>query len=98
MHNPDGSVVHSRRLYDSSGRMTEFDSWMNDQAPQRVLYFYDDAGRHIRTAQVRDDGTQTDLETCTYDSNGKGTKTRLLPVSPLAERDGGAVSLGYSME
>lgn len=97
-HNPDGSIVHSRWLYDSSGRMTESDSWMNEQAPQRVLYFYDDAGRHIRTAQVRGDGTQTDLETCNYDSNGKGTKTRLLPVSPHAERDGGAVSLGYSIE
>jgi hypothetical protein len=97
-HNPDGSIAHSRWLYDSTGRLTESDSWLNDQAPRRVLYSYDDAGRHIRTVQVRDDGTQTELETCTYDPNGKGTKTRLLPVSPQAEREGGAVSLGYSIE
>jgi hypothetical protein len=99
-HNPGGSIAHSRWLYNSADRLTESDSWMNDEAVQRLLYFYDEAGRHIRTTHLRDDGTQTDVETCTYDADGKGTKTRLLPVSPEHdERAGnGAVALGYSIE
>jgi YD repeat-containing protein len=95
-HNPNDSVAHSQWLYDSSGRLTESDSWMNNEAPQRTLYFYDEAGRHIRTTYLKEDGTQKDIETCTYDAEGKGTKTRMLPVS--TGHEGGAVSLGYSIE
>jgi YD repeat-containing protein len=95
-HNPNGSIAHSQWLYDVSGRLTESDSWMNNDVPQRTLYIYDEAGRHIRTTYQKDDGTQTDLELCTYDAEGKGTKTRMLPVS--TGHEGGAVSLGYSIE
>jgi YD repeat-containing protein len=95
-HNPNGSIAHSQWLYDVSGRLTESDSWMNKEAPQRTLYIYDEGGRHIRTTYQKDDGTQTDLELCSYDAEGKGTKTRMLPVSAVHE--GGAVSLGYSIE
>jgi hypothetical protein len=95
-HNPNGSVAHSRWLYASSGHLTESNSWMNSEAPQRTLYFYDEAGRHIRTTYLKEDGTRRDLELCTYDPEGKGTKTRVLPVS--TGHEGGAVSLGYCIE
>ncbi len=97
-HNSGGSIGHSRWLYDSAGRLTESDSWMDDSPPQRVLYFYDEAGRHVRTAQLRADGGQTDLETCTYDGDGKQTKTRLLPVTAQGRAGNGATSIGYSIE
>jgi hypothetical protein len=57
-HNPGGSIGHSRWLYDSAGRLTESESWMDDSPPQRVLYFYDEAGRHVRTAQLRADAAR----------------------------------------
>ena len=97
-HNSNGSIGHSRWLYDSAGRLTESDSWMDDSPPQRVLYFYDEAGRHVRTAQLRDDGGQTDLETCIYDADGKQTKTRLLPFTAKGRAGNGATSIGYSIE
>ena len=97
-HNPGGSVAHSRWLYDSTSRLTESDSWMNDEPAQKVLYFYDEAGRPIRTAQLRDDGTQTDFETSTYDADGKETKTRVLPITAKDPAGNGATSIGYSIE
>jgi hypothetical protein len=102
-HNSGGSISHSRWLYDRAGRLTESDSWMSDsktnEGPaQKVLYFYDEAGRHIRTAQLRDNGSQTDLETCTYDADGKETKARLLPITPKDQTGSGATSIGYNIE
>jgi hypothetical protein len=97
-HNPGGSIAHSRWLYDGAGRLKESDSWMNEGPTQKTLYFYDEAGRHIRTASVREDGSQTDLETCTYDADGKQTKTRLLTVTAQGRAGNGATSIGYSIE
>jgi YD repeat-containing protein len=101
-HSPGGSIAHSRWLYDSASRLTESDAWMNDEPAQKVLYFYDEAGRHIRTASLRDDGSQTDFETSTYDADGKETKIRLLPITaPPNSKDragNGATSIGYSIE
>ena len=97
-HNSNGSIGHSRWLYDSADRLTESDSWTDDSPPQRVLYFYDEAGRHVRTAQLRGDGGQTDLETCIYDADGKQTKTRLLPFTAKGRAGNGATSIGYSIE
>lgn len=71
---------------------------MNEGLPQKTLYFYDEAGRHIRTASLRADGSQTDLETCTYDADGKQTKTRLLPMTAQDRAGSGATSIGYSIE
>ena len=97
-HNPGGSISHSRWLYDSSGRLTESDSRMNDDPAKRILYFYDEAGRHTRTAELRADGSQTDLEISTYDGDGQETKTRFLPVTEQQSAGSGAVSIGYSIE
>jgi hypothetical protein len=97
-HNPGGSVSHSRWLYDSAGRLTESDSWMNDEPAQKTLFFYDQAGRHIRTASLRDDGSETGLETSTYDADGKETKTRLLPINTENRAGNGATTIGYSIE
>ncbi|HEY2002330.1 MAG TPA: hypothetical protein VGG80_08425, partial [Acidobacteriaceae bacterium] len=97
-HNPGGSIAHSRWLYDNAGRLTECDSWMNDEPAQKVLYFYDEAGRPTRTAQLRADGTQTDFETSTYDADGKETKTRVLPITAKDPAGNGATSIGYSIE
>jgi hypothetical protein len=77
-HNPDGSIAHSRWLYNDAGRLTESNSCLNDGPIGRAVYFYDEAGRHVRTAQLSHDGTQTDSEICTYDAQSKRTKVRLL--------------------
>jgi hypothetical protein len=74
-HNADGSVAHSRGLYDETNRLLESNFWVNDGPVERTVYFYDEAGRHQRTARE-----QTDFETCTYDARGIKTKQRLLPL------------------
>ena len=51
---------------------------MNDGPIDRAVYSYDEAGRHIRTMQLNHDGTQTVLEVCSYDADGRKTKVRLL--------------------
>ena len=73
-YNPDGSVVHSRWIYDESGRLMESHSWMNDDTPHRSLYLYDNAGRHVRTFAVSLDVAETDVETSSYDAEGRRTK------------------------
>jgi hypothetical protein len=72
-NNADGSVAHSRWLYDESDRLLESTSWLNDGPVQRTAYFYDEAGRHRRTMR-----NETDIETCTYDTRGIKTKQCLL--------------------
>ncbi len=80
IQNPDGSVAHSRWLYDNAGRLTESNFWLNDGPIDRSLYSYDEAGRHVRTVHLGHDGTQTDLEICSYDADGKKTKVRFLSL------------------
>ncbi len=70
--------THSRWLYDDAGRLAESNSWFNDGPIDRVVYSYDEAGRHVRTVQLSHDGTQTDSEICSYDTSGKKTKVRFL--------------------
>ena len=77
-HVPDGSIAHSRWFYDDAGRVAESNSWMNDGPIDKTVYFYDEAGRHIRTTQLNHDGTQTVLEVCSYDADGRKTKIRFL--------------------
>ena len=77
-HNPDGSVAHSRWLYDEAGRLIESSTQFNEGPLDRVVYSYDKAGRHLRTVQLSHDGTQTESETCSYDASGKKTKVRFL--------------------
>jgi len=77
-HNPAGSIAHARWLYNDAGRLTESNSWMGDGPVSSILYFYDEAGRHIRAADLSQDGTQRDTEICTYDVDGKRTKVRFL--------------------
>jgi hypothetical protein len=89
-HNPDGSIVHSRWVYDDAGRLTESNFQFNDGPVDRTVYSYDEAGRHVRTVHLSHDGTQTDSENCTYDAGGKKTKVRFLGV--------GRANIGYSIE
>jgi YD repeat-containing protein len=77
-HNPGGSIAHSRCLYDSAGRVIETHSWMNEGPIDRTQYFYDETGRHIRTARLNRDDTQTDLEACSYDVDARKTRVRFL--------------------
>ena len=77
-HNPDGSIAHSRWVYDDAGRLMESSFQLGDGPIDRTVYSYDDAGRHVRTVQVSHDGTQTETEICTYDSDGNKTKVRFL--------------------
>jgi hypothetical protein len=101
-HNPDGSIAHSRWFYDDAGRVAESNSWMNDGPIDRTVYFYDEAGRHIRTIQLNHDGTQTVLEVCSYDADGRKATVRFL-FSPEANSECGAgnacgASTGYGIE
>jgi hypothetical protein len=89
-YNPDGSVTHSRCIYDESGRWIENYSWMNDDTPHRSLFRYDDAGRHLRTFAVGLDAAETDVETSSYDAEGRRTK-----VSVPGSRAG---HVSYSIE
>jgi len=79
-HNPDGSIVHLRWIYDGAGRLTESNSQFNDGPVDKTVYFYDAAGRHVRTVQMSHDGTQTEVESCSYDAAGKKRKVRFLGV------------------
>jgi YD repeat-containing protein len=79
-HNPDGSIVRSQWLYNDANRLIESNSWFNDGPTNKTVYFYDEAGRYIRTTHLNDDGTQIDSEICTYDSDGKKTKMCVVPV------------------
>src|SRR6266702_5934963 len=101
-HNPNGSIAHSRWLYEATGRLAEHNSWMNDGPINRTIYHYDEAGRHIRTMQLKHDGTTTELECCSYDADGRKTKVRLL-VSGKVDLECGAgnacrASISYHME
>ena len=89
-YNSDGSIAHSKWLYDPSGRLMEYRSWMNDEPADRSLYLYDEAGRHVRTVRVSQDGSETDTEICSYDAEGRRTK-----VSPLSFRAG---NVSYGIE
>ena len=63
---------------------------MNDEPADRSLYLYDEAGRHVRTVRVSQDGSETDTEICSYDAEGRRTK-----VSPLSFRAG---NVSYGIE
>jgi hypothetical protein len=77
-HNPDGSIAHSRRVYDVADRLLELSFQLGDGPIDRTVYSYDQAGRHVRTVQVSHDGTQKETEICTYDAAGKKTKVCFL--------------------
>ena len=101
-HNPDGSIAHSRWLYDDAGLLAESNFWMNDGPIDRTVYSYDEAGRHNRTMRLNHDGTQTVLEICSYDADG--WKTRVQFLFPR-EADSGCkpgnacgASTGYGIE
>src|SRR5215470_10327157 len=82
-HNPNGSIYHSRCLYDNVGRVIESDSWTDDGPVSKTVSFYDAAGHHTRTALLNNDGSYQDLETCSYDAAGRKTKIRFLPHTEI---------------
>ena len=76
--NPDGSVYFCEWHYDETGEITHLQSGMRNGPAVETRYFYDDAGRHIRTAVINPDGSATDSEAYTYDDVGRKTKTVFL--------------------
>jgi len=68
-NNSDGSIAHSRWLYDETDRLIESNFRLNDGPIERTVYFYDEAGRHLRTMRK-----ESEIETCTYDARGIKTK------------------------
>lgn len=77
-HNPDGCVSRSKWLYDDAGRLLEI-----QQPSGKTVYSYDEAGRHVRTVSVSQDGTERSAEACTYDASGRKTKVHFLaPQEP----------------
>lgn len=101
-HNQDGTIAHSRWLYDDAGRVAESSSWMNDGPIHRTVHFYDETGRPIRTTHLGQDGTQSDVEVCSYDPDGGKTKVRFLfPRETGSECDAGnacGAATGYAIE
>jgi len=83
-HNPDESVLRSSWVYDEGGRLVETQSGTNDGSPEKVLYSYDSAGRHVRTVHVNHNGGERESEACTYDIRGRKTKIRFLDPQPNA--------------
>jgi hypothetical protein len=77
-HNPDGSIVHTRWVYDDAGRLMESNFQSGDGFINRTVYTYDEAGRHVRTVEVLRGGTPADSESCTYNAAGRKTKVRFL--------------------
>jgi hypothetical protein len=77
-HNSDGSIAHSRWVYDDAGRLAESNFQLGDGLIDRTVFSYDDTGRHVSTAHVSYDGTRTESEICTYDAAGWKTKVRFL--------------------
>ena len=69
-HNPNGSIAHSRWLYDDTGRLMQSESSMDDGPVTRTLYSCDEAGRQLRTWSVDKDGVRSEIETCSYDAYG----------------------------
>ncbi len=78
-HNPDGSIALSQWVYDM-GRLMESSFQFAGGPIDRTVYSYDEAGRHVGTVQLRQDGTRTESEVCTYDAGGQKTKVRFLDV------------------
>lgn len=102
VHNPGGSVQHSRWLYNGAGLPIELDSWTNDGPISQTIYIYDASGRLIRTDYVDSEGKRSDVETCSYDAAGRKTKVRFLPhieadTTCEASKACGA-STGYAIE
>jgi hypothetical protein len=71
---------------------------MNDGPIDRTVYFYDEAGRHIRTMQLNHDGTETVLEVCSYDADRRKTKVRSLFPRESGSECGVGASTGYGIE
>lgn len=94
-HNPNGSTSHQAHHYDDSGRLAETRSWMNDDAPTRVMYDYDADGRVVLARQVTPDGSWSEIERSTYDEAGRRTKTAVLPS---LSTEGGEVCVSYGVE
>jgi hypothetical protein len=78
--NPDGTISHSSYSYDAAGRMQEARFGMNDGRINRSLYFYDERGRLERVVAVDHDGTEREVETCSYGQDGKRTKAYVVPA------------------
>jgi len=96
------TIAHSRWIYDDAGRLVESNSWMKEERIDRVVYVYDETGRHIRTTHVNHDGTGGDREVCSYDAAGRKTKVRFLPPreadSECTTGNGCGASTGYAIE
>lgn len=65
-------------MYDLADRLVESSFQLGDGPIDSTVYSYDEAGRHVRTVQVSQDGTQKETEICTYDSAGRKTKVLFL--------------------
>lgn len=94
-HNSDGSTSHRACRYDDNGRLIETRSWMNDDAPTRVMYDYDVDGRVVLAMQMTPDGFRNEIERSTYDAAGRRTKVQVLPSLPAAA---GEASMSYGVE
>ena len=102
VHNPDGTIAHSRWFYDDTGRMLESNSWMNDEPINRIVYLYEETGRLIRATRLDGNGTRKDVEVYSYDVDGRKTKVQFLyhreADSECTAGNACGASSGYAIE
>src|SRR5262245_49589978 len=72
-HNPDGSVARLSREFDAGGRVVAERSWGGQGVGRTTVYEYDASGRPAATLQVTPDGARRQVETCSYDADGRQT-------------------------
>jgi hypothetical protein len=86
---------HTLYQYDSAGRLTEVQSWVDAGPKARTQFRYDASGRPAETVSVDADGKQRQAETYSYDADGRRTKVQFSPTISLRDDDGGDESTSW---
>jgi YD repeat-containing protein len=81
-HNHDGTIFRMLFRYDDRGRLLETQRGPANGPFGKFVYSYDEAGRHVRTVNVAEDGATRESESCRYDSTGRKTKVSFLDARP----------------
>jgi hypothetical protein len=77
-YNTDGSISRSRSHYDEMGRLRTAEFQSGACEISTANYFYDEEGRHLRTVHGGPDGSQSEVECCSYSPGGQKTVVRFL--------------------
>jgi len=73
--------------YDTGGRLTEIEWWIDAGPKTRTQFHYDGSGRPVETFSVAADGTRQQAETYAYGSEGRKTRVQFLAFACLPDDD-----------